>query len=73
MQKEWTKKQNGDDLNTKLAKVSGDTFAFFQSYNAKEKMQKSHQANAQGQGKQWTKTQRETEGQLVTCVWRHAG
>jgi hypothetical protein len=36
-------------------------------------MQKSHQANAQRHDKQWTETQRQTEGQLVTGVWLNGG
>ena len=32
MQKEWTKKQNGQDLNTKSAKAFGGTFVFFSTH-----------------------------------------
>ena len=36
-------------------------------------MQKSHQANAQRHDKQWTETQRQKEGQLVTAPTQKAG
>ncbi len=68
MQKEWTKKQNGHVLNTKLAKAFGGTFVFFfnTQTNAK-KIQKSHQANAPKHLKQWTDRPRQKEHQLVTA------
>jgi hypothetical protein len=48
MQKEWTKKQNEEDLNTKSANAFGGTFVFFFNALSKaKKIQKSHQANAQ--------------------------
>jgi hypothetical protein len=48
MQKEWTKKQNEEDLNTKSANAFGGTFVFFFNALSKaKKIQKIHQANAQ--------------------------
>jgi len=49
MQKEWTKKQNGQDLNTKSPTLLVAHLQFLQTHKAKQKQKKSHQANAQRQ------------------------
>ena len=74
MQKEWTKKQNEEDLNTKSANAFGGTFVFF--FNALSKAKKSKRATKPTHKihcKQWTTQQRQTEGQLVTGVWLNGG
>ena len=63
--------QHYSDITT--ANAIGGTFAFLPTHKAKQKMQKSHQANAPRQTKSTDKQHTDKKGEPLTRYCRNGG